>query len=472
MQPMPPPQLLEELTRHGQDHLLANWDTLNNSDRHNLVESLSRFNFLELKSLYAKRFEPVKLPDLSTAEAPPLQIDQPDVALEALGSVALQRARVAVVLVAGGQGSRLGSDLPKGCYPITPITGKSLYQVHAEKLLALGRRHGVTPPLFIMTSPATEAPTRDFFALHNNFGLDQEKTIYFQQGTMPAVDLNTGKVLLEAPGKPFLAPDGHGGCLAALESQGHLGWMQERGIRSVFYFQVDNPLVKIADPTFLGAHLRAESQASSKVVPKRSPAEKVGVFVSLHGRCHLVEYSDLPTEMAAQRLQDGSLRFAAGSPAIHFFSVDFLRRVASGSGDSGLPFHIARKKVPHFDPTTGNPVSPASENALKFERFIFDALPQADRWLLVGITHEAEFAPLKNADGADSPLTVCQAQSRLAANWLASRGIRIQRDDHGIPTVPVEISPLVALGPDDLKRLQLPEPALGKPYLLDDLDNL
>ena len=119
MQPMPPPQLLEELTRHGQDHLLAGWDTLNNSDRHNLVESLSRFNFLELKSLYAKRFEPVKLPDLSTAEAPPLQIDQPDVALEALGSVALQRARVAVVLVAGGQGSRLGSDLPKGCYPIT-----------------------------------------------------------------------------------------------------------------------------------------------------------------------------------------------------------------------------------------------------------------------------------------------------------------------------------------------------------------
>ncbi|MFM8934276.1 MAG: UTP--glucose-1-phosphate uridylyltransferase, partial [Gemmataceae bacterium] len=217
---------------------------------------------------------------------------------------------------------------------------------------------------------------------------------YFQQGTMPAVDLATGRLLLDSPGKPFLAPDGHGGCLSALENQGHLAWMQERGIRSVFYFQVDNPLVKVADPNFLGRHLRAESQASSKVVPKRSAGEKVGVFVSIAGRCHLVEYSDLPQRMAEDRQPDGSLRYAAGSPAIHLFSVDFLRRVATGSGAEGLPFHVARKKVPHIDTTTGARAVPATENALKFERFIFDALPQADRWLLVGVTHEGEFAPL------------------------------------------------------------------------------
>lgn len=469
-QAYPPASLRSRLESCHQDHLLAGWEILTPQQQDHLVHTLNGFDFAELASLHSKQNQPAKLPDLATAEAPPLQVDEPDSVLEALGAVALQRGRVAVVLVAGGQGSRLGSDQPKGCYPITPVTGKTLYQVHAEKLLALGRKFGVTPPLFIMTSPATDGPTRDFFAQNNHFGLDSSGIYYFQQGTMPAVDRETGKVLLEAPGKPFLAPDGHGGCLAALEKQGHLAWMQERGIRTVFYFQVDNPLVKIADPGFIGRHLRAESQASSKVVPKRSPGEKVGVFVSLGGRCHLVEYSDLPKEMAEQRLPNGALRFAAGSPAIHLFSVDFLRRVSAGS--EGLPFHIAKKKVPHFDPSIDGQVTPVTENALKFERFIFDALPQAERWLLVEVTHENEFAPLKNAEGPDSPETVRQAQSRLAANWLASRGIRFPVDAQGIPPVPVEISPLVALGPDDLRGKQLPDPAEGKPYLLNDPDNL
>ena len=468
----PPPELVEQLRNHRQEHLLFGWERLDGPARQDLVTTLGTFDWRELENLYARRSEPAKLPDLAAAVAPPVEVEEPDAALEALGSVALQRGRVAVVLVAGGQGSRLGSDLPKGCFPITPITGKSLYQVHAEKVLALGRRHGVTPPLFIMTSPATDGPTRDFFARHHHFGLAPDQVRYFQQGTMPAVDLATGSLLLDSPGKPFLAPDGHGGCLSALENQGHLAWMQERGIRSVFYFQVDNPLVKVADPNFLGRHLRAESQASSKVVPKRSAGEKVGVFVSIAGRCHLVEYSDLPQRMAEERLADGGLRYAAGSPAIHLFSVDFLRRVASGSGENGLPFHVARKKVPHVDTATGARVVPDRENALKFERFIFDALPQADRWLLVGVTHEGEFAPLKNGEGPDSPDTVRLAQSRLAATWLASRSVRLPLDERGDPLVPVEISPVVALGPDDLKGLCLPEPAEGKPYLLDDPDNL
>ena len=468
----PPAEWIERLRTHRQEHLLFGWEKLTDQLRQDFVATLATLDWRELGELYARRAETTKLPDLGGALAPPVEWEQSDATLEALGSVALQRGRVAVVLVAGGQGSRLGSDLPKGCFPITPVTGKSLYQVHAEKVVALGKRHNLTPPLFIMTSPATDGPTRDFFARHNHFGLDPEYVRYFQQGTMPAMDLATGKLLLDSPGKPFLAPDGHGGCLSALENQGHLAWMQEHGIRNVFYFQVDNPLVKVADPNFLGRHLRAESQASSKVVPKRSAGEKVGVFVSIAGRCHLVEYSDLPQNMAEERLPDGTLRFAAGSPAIHLFSVEFLRRVASGSGEGGLPFHVARKKVPHIDTTTGARVIPEKENALKFERFIFDALPQADRWLLVGVTHEGEFAPLKNGEGPDSPDTVRKAQSRLAATWLAKRSVRLPRDERGDPLVPVEISPLVALGPDDLKGLSLPEPAEGKPYLLDDPDNL
>ncbi|MFM8932849.1 MAG: UTP--glucose-1-phosphate uridylyltransferase, partial [Gemmataceae bacterium] len=147
----PPAELFEQLTRHGQEHLLFGWEHLDDRARQDLVATLGTFDWRELKDLYARRSEPAKLPDLAAAVAPPVEREEPDAALEALGSVALQRGRVAVVLVAGGQGSRLGSDLPKGCYPITPVTGKSLYQVHAEKVLALGKRSGVTPPLFIMT---------------------------------------------------------------------------------------------------------------------------------------------------------------------------------------------------------------------------------------------------------------------------------------------------------------------------------
>ena len=465
-------ELLAHLARHGQEHLLAGWEHLDTATRSTLVRTLSEIDLTALARLHALRDAPACLPDLSQACAPTIQSGEPNGVMETLGSVAIASGRVAVVLVAGGQSSRLGVSLPKGVFPVTPVTGKSLFQVHAEKLVTLGRRHEVTPPLFVMTSPATDSATRDFFAAHGNFGLPT--VTFFQQGTMPSVEIATGKILLEAPGKPFLAPDGHGGCLSALEKQGHLAWMQDRGIRTVFYFQVDNPLVRVAEPSFIGRHLRAESQASSKVVPRRFPGEKLGVFVSLADRCHVVEYSDLPPDLSTERLADGSLRYAAGSPAIHLFSVDFLRQVAAtgyGADDPStdkLPFHIARKKVPHVDPATGSMITPTAENALKFERFIFDALPRAERWLLVGALHEEEFAPLKNAEGPDSPQTVKLAQSRLAAGWLAHAGVKVPTDGQGNPPAPVEISPLVALEPGHLRGLYLPEWVEGKPYLLDE----
>ena len=202
--------------------------------------------------------------------------------------------------MAGGQGSRLGFEHPKGMYAIGPVTGKSLFQIHAEKVLALRHRYGRPVPLLVMTSHTNDAETRAFFQEHGNFGLPDDELIFFTQGTMPAVDLATGKLLMESRGRLFTSPNGHGGTLTALADRGLLDQLGSRGIRHIFYFQVDNPLVKVADPVFLGHHLAARAEVSSKIVPKRGPDDKVGNLVLVDGRQAMIEYSDLPAEMANQ----------------------------------------------------------------------------------------------------------------------------------------------------------------------------
>jgi UDP-N-acetylglucosamine/UDP-N-acetylgalactosamine diphosphorylase len=331
-------------------------------------------------------------------------------------------------------------------YPVGPVSGKSLFQMHAEKVLATQRRYGKPVPFLVMTSPATDAETRRFFAEHHYFGLPAEEVIFFQQGTMPSLDLATGKLLLEQRGQLFLSPDGHGGTLTALADSGLLDQLKQRGVRHVFYFQVDNPLVKIADPTFLGHHLRNRAEASSKIVAKREPLEKVGMFAQVDGRCTMIEYSDLPEALARQTDETGRLRLWAANPAIHIFEMAFLERVTRGT--QRIPFHVAKKKVPHLD-EKGQAVQPSRENALKFERFIFDVLPLAERWLLVEALRHDEFAPLKNATGADSPESVRHALCNQAAEWLERAGVKVPRDADGNVTPLVEISPLLALDAEE-----------------------
>jgi UDP-N-acetylglucosamine/UDP-N-acetylgalactosamine diphosphorylase len=368
-------------------------------------------------------------------------------AMRAAGEEALRRGEVAALVVAGGQGSRLGFEHPKGMYPVGPVSRKGLFQIHAEKVLALGRRYGKQPPLLVMTSPATDAETREFFAEKNYFGLPREEIFFFRQGTMPALDLATGRLLFESPGRLFLSPDGHGGTLTALARSGLLERLQKRGIRHLFYFQVDNPLVKVADPIFLGRHLSARSEASSKIVPKQGPKDRLGNLILVEGRCTMIEYSDLPDSLAHERDETGRLRLWVGSPAIHLFDLDFLARLTEGAGK--LPFHIARKKVPHLD-ESGQVVEPDKENALKFERFIFDVLPLAERWLVVETSHREEFAPLKNAEGADSPRTVEAALANLAADWMQRAGVEVPRTAGDEPAFALEVSPLFALDAGEL----------------------
>jgi len=438
------------LRRHGQEHLLPALDRLEPARRQSLEAQLQNVDFALISQLYAQKGDHQEVRALADrANSPPgvrLDPSQNRFSSEEArrrGLEVLAAGQVGTILVAGGQGTRLGFDHPKGMFPIGPISGKSLFQIFVEKILARSRCFGVRIPLYLMTSPATHEETLDYLARHGRFGLPEEDLRVFCQGTMPAVDAQTGRVLLEAPDRIALGPDGHGGMLAALAASGGLDDMRRRGIRHLFYFQVDNPLVDIAGPEFLGYHLLHRSEMTTQVVAKKEPLDRVGNVVEVDGRLVVIEYSDLPDDVARRRNADGSLAIWAGSIAVHGIDVAFLERMA-GQADA-LPFHIAHKKVAYID-DAGRLVEPETPNALKFERFIFDLIPQAARAIVVEIDPAEGFAPLKNAPGTktDTPEFVRSSMIAQHRRWLRHAGAQVPDD------VPVEISPLFALDAEQL----------------------
>ena len=463
--PSIPDELQQRLKQHGQDHVLRDWDRLSADEQQTLLGQLHSLDLDLLLDLFGQQGRSYPVPTIDQIKpVPVLPRKSPNEdRYRKVGEEALRAGQVAALVVAGGQGTRLGFDQPKGMFPVGPVSQKTLFQIHAEKVLAVRRRYSAALPLLVMTSPATDAETRRYFAEQKFFGLPADEVIFFCQGTMPALDLASGKLLREAPGRLFLGPDGHGGTLRALKTSGLLDKLEQRGIQHLFYFQVDNPLVKIADPLFLGQHIEHRAEMSSKVIPKLGPTDKLGNFAQVDGRCTMIEYSDLPEELARQTDAEGRLRLWAGNPAIHFFDRDFLARMTLGQGR--MPFHLARKKVPYLD-DNGKLVQPERENALKFELFIFDVLPLAERWLLVETSREEEFAPLKNATGADSAEAVSRAMTRLAADWLTAAGVTVPRWPDGNPAVALEISPLLALDAGELaSRLKKPLTINGPQYL-------
>lgn len=364
----------------------------------------------------------------------------------AAGESHLRDGRVAAVLLAGGQGTRLGFEGPKGLYPFAPLSGRTLFSHHAATIAALRSRYATPLPWYILTSPINDGPTREAFAANDHFGLAPDSVRTVVQGTLPAVDRSTGRILLSGPGTLALSPDGHGGLLSALASSGALEEMEREGVRTIFTFQVDNPLARICRPEVLGHHLLAGAEMASVVVRKLSAAEKMGVIARVGGRTGVVEYSDLPAELAEQTDDRGELVYWAGSIAVHCIEVDFARRMTAGG--LRLPYHHAFKKVPYVD-EDGLLVEPREPNAVKFETFLFDALPSASRTVTVEAAREDEFSPIKNAHGADSPETARRALNRLYARWLESIGIEVPREGDGEPP-DIEIDPRVALDPSEL----------------------
>ena len=365
---------------------------------------------------------------------------------KATGEAALRAGRVAAFTVAGGQGTRLGYDGPKGTYPVTPLKKKTLFQVFAEKIRAASQRYGKAIHWFIMTSHQNHAATEAFFKENKFFGLSETHVHFFRQGRMPAVDLQ-GKILLESKQSIAMSPDGHGGSLRALERSGALDLMEREGIDTISYFQVDNPLVRAIDPAFIGWHLERRSEMSSKMVPKAYPEEKLGHFCVQDGKLVVIEYSDLPMEMQRETDSNGRLRYLAGSIAIHVLDRQFVRRMAAGGEGVALPFHRADKKIPTIN-AQGNPVKPEKANGVKFEMFVFDALPFAKNPVVIETLRADDFSPVKNAEGVDSPKTCREDQLRQFARWLKANGAAVETDATGLPSVAFEVSPLFGYDED------------------------
>lgn len=431
------------LSENGQSHLLKFWDQLNENQRQSLLDQIAGLDFAAIakmrKALEAHiGSKSVKASgSMTPAEVSVLEGEAADAA-ERIGSFEIRNARVAALVVAGGQGSRLGYEGPKGCFPIGPITRESLFFFHARKILALSREWGAPVPFYVMTSTENDAPTRAFFEANNYFGLDKRDVFFFTQSMWPALDAQ-GRIILDRPDHIFLGPDGHGGTLSALERSGGLADMVRRGITSVFYFQVDNPLVNVADPAFIGFHKQNLADISVKVCAKRDPDEGLGVVVERDGKIEIVEYTEFTPEQKNERLPNGDLRFKYGSVAIHIFSVDFLMREAL----AGLPIHVAFKKVPSID-DAGRTVKPEKPNAYKFEKFIFDSLADAKVCTCLAFDRVDEFAPVKNAEGDDSSATCQAALEAKWARWLRECGVNVAVGPNGAPAVRIEIDPAFA----------------------------
>jgi UDP-N-acetylglucosamine/UDP-N-acetylgalactosamine diphosphorylase len=453
---MTPDSIRQAYRDAGQDQVFAFFDDLTPASREKLLRQAAAIDLTEIDHLVKTlvrggHASPIDVTAIEPARYIPLPRSGGDparwAAAKAAGEEALRAGRVAAFTVAGGQGTRLGFDGPKGTFPVTPITGKTLFQVFAEKILAASRRHGRPIPWFIMTSDINHEATVSFFEAHRFFGIEPGLIQFFSQGLMPAVDFD-GKILLAAPDEIALSPDGHGGSLRALVRNGCTGKMASMGIDIVSYFQVDNPLVHCIDPAFIGFHLLAGSELTSKTCLKAYAAEKVGVFVERNGKAEVLEYSDLPADLAEATDGDGRLRFRAGSIAIHIFSRGLVERMGAALDPAlRLPFHLAKKKVPTVD-AAGRPLEPSEPNGIKFEMFVFDALPFAKEPVIVETAREDEFSPVKNAGGNDSPATCREDQLRQWTRWCAAAGQTIPADPTGLPEFSFEVSPLFADSPE------------------------
>ena len=465
-------QTQKNLRKHNQEHVLGFWDQLDDKQQEGLLGQLEVLDFAELDALVASHVlaKPDRFVPEGIAPAPffphRAAAGQEDLYAQAqkLGTEAIRQGKVAALTVAGGQGTRLGFDGPKGAFCISPVKNKSLFEIFAESILANQRRYEADIAWYIMTSPSNDLAVRRFFEQHEYFGLAAEGVRFFTQGTMPAFDFE-GKLLLADKDSLALSPNGHGGTLLALERCGCLEKMKKEGVEYLSYVQVDNPLVCMLDPLFIGLHVSSGSEISSKTLPKVDNLERVGNFCSSGGKLVVIEYSDLPEALAHAHNPDGSRTFNAASIAVHIVSVDFVERLTGGG--TGLPYHRAEKKVSYVN-AEGLHIEPGEPNAVKLEMFIFDALPLAEEAIIFETDRAEEFSPVKNASGPDSPLSCRRDMMRRAARWLRLAGVEIPRNAQGEPACTLEISPLFGLDAEEFvaKKPQVTPITMGdKVYL-------
>jgi UDP-N-acetylglucosamine/UDP-N-acetylgalactosamine diphosphorylase len=436
---------------YGQDRVFRFWDRLDERQRQSLLDQATAVDLAALQRTHVAasgrdESRPPKLEAVPVVRLPAHDGD-PAAAGRAFerGSQALAEGRVAALVVAGGQATRLGLDGPKAAYPVGPVSGRTLCEQQAQKIRGLRRRYGCPLPWYIMTSAATDVATRALFADNDAFGLPNEDVFFFQQSMVQSLDFD-GRMMLERPDRIFENPNGHGGSLTALLSSGALDDMERRGVDTVFYYQVDNPLIQIADPAYLGFHFEAEAEMSCKVIRKRDPMEKVGVVARTDGKIGVVEYTEIDDEHRFATDEDGELVFWAGNAAIHIFSTAFIRRVAE-SADELLPYHASSKLIPAID-DDGQLVRPTEPNGRKLERFVFDALGAAQSVCVVEGDRNLEYSPIKNAEGIDSATSARRDLIAVYRSWLDAAGIEIPKGGAAI-----EIDHSRVDGPEEARQL-------------------
>ena len=454
------------LAARGQEHLLRWWDEMDDPARENLLGEIESIPWEHLDPLIETHVRSAPNdPTPSNLEPPPVFPQRPNDGDEDLyrdavvcGEELIRTGKVAAVTVAGGQGTRLGIDGPKGMVAVSPVRKKSLFQLFAESILATRKRFEADLPWYIMTSPANHQQTVAYLSENDHFGLPADDVLLFSQGMLPSFGFD-GRILMADKHRLTLAPDGHGGSLKALVASGSLQEMQSRGTEVISCFQVDNPLVRPIDPMFIGLHAKTGSEMSTKVAAKADDLERVG-NICLHNGCmKVIEYSDFPEELARARNDDGSRRFDVGNLAIHLLNVSFVDRVIAQQFK--LPYRRAVKTESCLD-AKGDVQTPSEPNAVKLETFVFDALPLATNPMLLEVDRAEEFSPVKNPTGVDSIESAVRHQVQRAVRWLEEAGVDVPHQPNGEPDLTVEIAPSFAIDAADVKRRLTQPPKLHR----------
>lgn len=472
----PPPDedfntLKDKFDKAGQGQVLQFYEELKPEEKGAIYKQLSPIDPEHINKLADTALHPPKaesedqnpkleqLPDSATTST----IDSKEDALSKWhdeGLKLISANKVGVVLMAGGQGTRLGSSAPKGCYDIGLPSNKSLFQLQAERILKLqhlaSRHHNkedVVMPWYIMTSGPTRKPTEQFFEEHSYFGLNRNDVKFFEQGTLPCIG-NNGKILLESKSKVAVAPDGNGGLYPALTSSGIVADMEKRGVQHIHAYCVDNCLVRVADPTFIGFAAEKDVDIATKVVRKRDAKESVGLILQKNGKPDVVEYSEIDSATAeAKDPRDSNLlKFRAANIVNHYYSFRFLQSIPDWA--HRLPHHVAKKKIPCVD-QEGKQIKPEKPNGIKLEQFVFDCFPflSMDKFACMEVKREDEFSPLKNAPGTgeDDPGTSRRDILQQGRRFLEEAGATVTSEDQ--KESGVEVSPLISYGGEGLHFL-------------------
>ena len=395
---------IDLLKMYNQEHIVNLLNKLEEPAKDELINQIKNIDFQQIKELYdntkkeiefkEKKIEPLKYYDKQ--KMTPIEKEE----IESIGEKIIRNGEYAVVTMAGGQGTRLGHTGPKGTFKLDVYgKGKYLFEILCENLKEANKKYNTIIPWYIMTSKENNQETVDFLEKNNYFGYDKNSVTIFIQGELPVVD-EQGKLLIGKNMKIKEASDGNGGTYFSLRASGCLVDMKEKGIKWIFIGSIDNALLKMVDTTLLGLAIKKGTQIASKSVAKANPKEKVGVFCKMNGHPKVIEYTELPENMAEEIDEDGELKFGESHIMCNLYTIDAIDKISK----EPLMYHCAHKKNSYID-EEGKEVIPQEPNSYKFESFIFDAFELFDDITILRGKREDDFAPVKNREGVDSPKT-------------------------------------------------------------------